>query len=406
MRTTRRVLKYELHNVVRSRAVLVYTVFLFLLTDVLFRFGGEGPRVVLSLLNVVLLFVPLVSVVFGTMYVYSAREFTELLLAQPVGRRSLFAGLYLGLALPLAGAFLAGVGLPFVIHARPEAALWGPLGMLLTAGLLLTFVFTAVAMLLATLFDDRAKGLGGAILIWLGCAILYDGLILLLITMFRDYPLERPVLVLTLLNPIDLGRVLLLLQFDTAALMGYTGAVFERFFGTAGDGSPCWWRSPSRPRCPCCWRGGCSGGRISRPGSAAEGLDPGPGGRRKGECGEQLRSPPRQHHPIRRSGTPPHPRQQDPRVHQDPRRPHRRLRPALRQPRILGQDPPRHSHGELHHPAHQHRLRMRMKEPEDPGGDGRGLAGEEQRAHRRAGGEPAERSPHEEHAEEGHPTSP
>jgi len=228
-----RVLKYELHNVVRSRAVLVYTLFLFLLTDVLFRFGGEGARVVLSLLNVVLLFVPLVSVVFGTMYVYSAREFTELLLAQPVGRRSLFAGLYLGLALPLAGAFLAGVGVPFVIHARPEAALWGPLSMLLTAGLLLTFVFTAVAMLLAVRFDDRAKGLGGAILIWLACAVLYDGVILLLITMFRDYPLERPVLALTLLNPIDLGRVLLLLQFDTAALMGYTGAVFEKFFGTS-----------------------------------------------------------------------------------------------------------------------------------------------------------------------------
>ena len=110
MTTILRVLKYELHNVVRSRAVLVYTLFLFLLTDVLFRFGGEGARVVLSLLNVVLLFVPLVSVVFGTMYVYSAREFTELLLAQPVGRRSLFAGLYLGLALPLAGAFLVGRG--------------------------------------------------------------------------------------------------------------------------------------------------------------------------------------------------------------------------------------------------------------------------------------------------------
>ena len=94
----------------------------------LFRFGGEGPRVVLSLLNVVLLFVPLVSVVFGTMYVYSAREFTELLLAQPVGRRSLFAGLYLGLALPLAGAFLVGVGLPFVIHAKARGGALGPAG--------------------------------------------------------------------------------------------------------------------------------------------------------------------------------------------------------------------------------------------------------------------------------------
>lgn len=233
MTTTMRVLKYELHNVVRSRTVLAYAAVLFLMTDVLFRFGGEGARVIISLLNVALLLVPLVSVVFGTMYVYGAREFTELLLAQPVGRRSLFAGLYLGLALPLAGAYLVGVGVPFLIHARPDAGLWGPLAMLLTAGLLLTLVFTAVAMLLAIRFDDRAKGLGGAILIWLACAVLYDGLILLLITMFRNYPLERPVLALTLLNPIDLGRVLLLLQFDTAALMGYTGAVFEKFFGTS-----------------------------------------------------------------------------------------------------------------------------------------------------------------------------
>jgi Cu-processing system permease protein len=233
MTTTTRVLKYEFHNVVRSRATLVYTLALFLLTDVLFRFGGDGARVVISLLNVVLLLVPLVSAVFGTMYVYGAREFTELLLAQPVGRGSLFAGLYLGLSLPLAGAFLLGVGLPFVIHARPEASLWGPLVMLLVAGLLLTFVFTAVAVLLAIFFDDRAKGLGGAILIWLACAVLYDGLILLLITAFRDYPLERPVLALTMLNPVDLGRVLMLLQFDTAALMGYTGAVFEEFFGTS-----------------------------------------------------------------------------------------------------------------------------------------------------------------------------
>jgi len=34
-----------------------------------------------------------------------------------------------------------------------------------------------------------------------------------------------------LANPVDLSRVLLLLQFDLGALAGYTGAVFERFFG-------------------------------------------------------------------------------------------------------------------------------------------------------------------------------
>ena len=35
-------------------------------------------------------------------------------------------------------------------------------------------------------------------------------------------------------NPIDLARVLILLRLDVSALMGYTGAVFERFFGSTG----------------------------------------------------------------------------------------------------------------------------------------------------------------------------
>jgi Cu-processing system permease protein len=50
---------------------------------------------------------------------------------------------------------------------------------------------------------------------------------------FADYPIERVLLGLTLGNPVDLARVILLLQFDVSALMGYTGAVFEQFFGGA-----------------------------------------------------------------------------------------------------------------------------------------------------------------------------
>jgi len=34
------------------------------------------------------------------------------------------------------------------------------------------------------------------------------------------------------LNPIDLGRILILLQLDISALMGYTGAIFKDFFGS------------------------------------------------------------------------------------------------------------------------------------------------------------------------------
>ena len=98
--------------------------------------------------------------------------------------------------------------------------------------MLLTFVFTSVAFLAGVHFEDRAKGLGFALLVWFCCTVLYDGMILLVAMAFRDYPLEPVLLGLTVLNPVDLARVLLLLTLDAAALMGYTGAVFGRFFGT------------------------------------------------------------------------------------------------------------------------------------------------------------------------------
>ncbi|HET7622818.1 MAG TPA: hypothetical protein VFK39_13020, partial [Gemmatimonadaceae bacterium] len=83
--------------------------------------------------------------------------------------------------------------------------------------------------------DDRMRGLGAAIGLWLVLSLLYDGLVLFLVAAFGDYPLERAVLGLTIANPVDLARVMLLLRFDISALMGYTGAVFQRFFGgTAG----------------------------------------------------------------------------------------------------------------------------------------------------------------------------
>jgi Cu-processing system permease protein len=227
-----KVLKHELNNVRRSRWVLGYAGLLLLLTQAVLWFGGGGPRAVVSLLNVVLIVVPLVSLVFGTMYLYAAREFIELLLAQPIGRGALFVGLYGGLALPLAGAFLLGLGLPFV-WGGGEGALAGPLVTMLATGMLLTFAFTAFAFLISLLFEDRVKGLGLAILSWFAAVALYDALLVFVVTTFADYPLERPLIGLTLLNPVDLGRVLLLLQIDAAALMGYTGAVFERFFGSA-----------------------------------------------------------------------------------------------------------------------------------------------------------------------------
>jgi Cu-processing system permease protein len=233
MNATLRIIHYQLRDVLRSRWLIAYATFFLVATEGLMRFSGSDAKAVLSLMNVVLLLIPLVTIVFGTMYLYNAREFTELLLAQPVRRRELFRGQYLGLALPLSAAFVGGLGLPLLVHGVDETVRQGSIAALLACGVALTFVFAGVACLIVSRTDDRVKGLGLAIAVWLGLSVLYDGLVLLILVMFANHPLERPALALMMANPIDLARVLILMRFDVAALMGYTGAVFEKFFGTA-----------------------------------------------------------------------------------------------------------------------------------------------------------------------------
>ena len=89
-------------------------------------------------------------------------------------------------------------------------------------------------MLASVKTRDKAKGIGFAILIWLYFSILFDGLVLFLLFQFADYPLEKWMVAVSGLNPVDLSRVMILLQLDVSAMMGYTGAVFKDFFGTSG----------------------------------------------------------------------------------------------------------------------------------------------------------------------------
>jgi Cu-processing system permease protein len=226
---TLKIMKYELRDVGRSRWLIAYTLFFAIVTDALLRFGGGGKALV-SLASIALFIIPLVALVFGTVFLDNARDFTELLLAQPITRRQLYIGLYLGLTLPLAAAFGTGVLVPFVLHRAADPALRSSLGALLGIGVTLTFVFTAFAFVIAAWSEDRLRRMGTAIGVWLLLAVLYDGLVLVLVMLFGDYPIERPMLAVMVANPVDLARVLLLLQLDMSALMGYTGAAFQQVF--------------------------------------------------------------------------------------------------------------------------------------------------------------------------------
>ena len=235
-----KIARFQIRDIIRSKWILFYAVFFFVITEGLFQLAGDGSRVMVSMVNVVLLVTPLVSVIFGVMHFYNSREFIEMTLTQPIKRSSLFGGLYVGLSLALISAFVLGAVTPFVVHGWGSTEFLGMVATMLFTGTALTLVFVALSFLICIINDDRGRGLGGAILLWLWFSVIYDGLILFGVYTFYKYPLERPVIALTMFNPVDLARILLLLQLDVSALMGYTGAVFERFFGSALGASICW----------------------------------------------------------------------------------------------------------------------------------------------------------------------
>ena len=232
MKETATIARSQIHDALRSRWVLLHGLLYTFITEGLLLAGGLTDKALLSLVNVVLLLVPLVSIVFGTIHLYNSRDYILLLLTQPVRRQSLFLGLYFGLAGPLAGTFALGTAAPFVWHGRISGENAATLAAVAGLGVLLTLVFVAAALLVAIRTRDRVRGIGISLAIWLATAIAYDGLVLLVVSSMAAYPIEKPLLGLMMLNPIDLARVVLLMLMDAGALMGYTGAVFGRFFGS------------------------------------------------------------------------------------------------------------------------------------------------------------------------------
>ena len=228
-----KILKYSFFDLMRSRWSYVYLLFYLLLGVVLLFLNNDLSKAVITLMNVIIILVPLIGTVFGVMYYYNSREFTELLLAQPIRRSSIFLGQYLGVALSLCMSLILGLGIPFVFYGLFKSPAIYDFVLLLVTGTFLTLIFTALAFNIALYNENKIKGFSYAILMWLFLAVIYDGIFLMSLMFFEDYPLDKFSLVATMFNPVDLSRILILLKLDISALMGYTGAVYKQFFGTA-----------------------------------------------------------------------------------------------------------------------------------------------------------------------------
>ena len=199
--------------------------------------GGAGyGRTAASLVNLVLLFVPLISLITGATGIAGERENGTLqyLLSHPVTKAEVFAGKFIGIFIPICLSISLGFGL-----AGVGVALRGGSGD--GAGFLLTALFSAllaasllsVGLLVSVYSRKAARATGVAVFLWLLFIILGD-----LGIMGTAAAMElgiRQVFVLALLNPAEVFKIASVLVLSPRyEILGPVGVYAVRTFGRDG----------------------------------------------------------------------------------------------------------------------------------------------------------------------------
>jgi Cu-processing system permease protein len=201
------------------------------------RSGLAGfDRTTASLLNLALLFVPLVTLSLGGLAIAGELEDTSLgmLLAQPLTRLEVYAGKYLGLLAAVGAAVCTGFGTTGVVVGvyAGGANVQAFLG-LVALVLLLGAATLGVGTLLSVALRSRARVIGAAFSAWLALVYVSD-LGVIGLTIARSL---RPaqVFVLALLNPVEQARVLgTLLLSDRLDVLGPVGVFGVDTLGPQG----------------------------------------------------------------------------------------------------------------------------------------------------------------------------
>jgi len=227
----------------RNRWVLSFTLLFAGLTLIIAYFGmvtsgysgfQDFTRTSASIVNLGGFLVPLFALLLGVFSFLSHREFLEVMVTQPVSRAQVLLGKYLGLALTVVGAALLGFGLPGVIIALTIGVegVFSYLAVMLYS-CLLAVVFSGLSVLIALLARRRQVALGVALGIWIFFELLY-GVLMLATTLYLSPSILKPTLLIGLLgNPIDISRVLSLLQVGGPHLFGPAGATLIKMSGSA-----------------------------------------------------------------------------------------------------------------------------------------------------------------------------
>jgi Cu-processing system permease protein len=202
--------------------------------------GGHGvqdfSRTAVSLVQIVLLLIPLASLVFGGLALTPDRGAAELLYSQPVHRGAILVGRMLGVWLALAAAELIGfgaAGLVMQAQAGPDG-LWRYGALVLTA-IAITGVFLAIAALLASVnAGRRTRVLAAALVVWFVMVVMFDVAALGVASLLRSGTASRLLISATLINPVDAARTGALLAMEGTSAFGSASLALLRFTGGAG----------------------------------------------------------------------------------------------------------------------------------------------------------------------------
>ncbi|HVO24300.1 MAG TPA: ABC transporter permease subunit [Candidatus Margulisiibacteriota bacterium] len=245
IRETTLVAARELHDAMRSRWFIVAAGCFLALSLGLAMLGLAGAqrsglagfdRTTASLLNLALVFVPLVTLSLGGLGIAGELEdgSLALLLAQPITRGEAYAGKYLGLLAAVTASICIGFGATGIIvgvaagsgNARGFLAL-------VALTLLLGAATLSIGTVLSVALRARARVIGAAFAVWLLLVYVSD-LGTIGLTLARNLA-PGQVFTLALLNPVQQARVLGTLALtDRLDVLGTVGAFGLDHFGTVG----------------------------------------------------------------------------------------------------------------------------------------------------------------------------
>ena len=202
--------------------------------------GGSGfqdfARTSASLVQLVVLAVPLAALLMGVLALAPERGAAELLFSQPVSRAAILAGRLLGLFAALTAAELAGFGAAgAVVFASAGDEGVGGYALIVLGAVLLTAASLSMAALLAAaaVGRRRQRALAGAVVVWLAGAILLDLVALGLASLLPSGPASRVLVLSVIVNPASAVRTGALLAVEGTPAVGAASLALLRFTGGA-----------------------------------------------------------------------------------------------------------------------------------------------------------------------------